>query len=111
MPRIIVLPLRRVVEAQDGVTIMDAARQSGLYWPTTCGGQGMCTTCTCTVDSGAGNLEPMSRSELRTLASERGEAAVRALRLRLACQAVIRGDVTVTKRGVKPVDDFNLPPD
>ncbi len=108
MPRITVLPLRRVVEAPKGVTIMEAARESGLYWPTTCGGQGMCTTCACIVESGATNLEPMSRSELRTLAAERGEGAVRALHLRLACQAIVHGNVTVTKRGVKPADDFEL---
>jgi ferredoxin len=43
----------------------------------------------------------MSRSELKTLAEEMGEAAVKARRLRLACQARVLGDVVVTKRGVR----------
>jgi 2Fe-2S ferredoxin len=88
-------------QAEDGQTMMDAAHDAGLYWPTTCGGQGLCTSCACTVDEGADNLDPMSRSELKTLAEEMGEAAVKARRLRLACQARVLGDVVVTKRGVR----------
>ncbi len=93
------------INAEPGTTIMQAAQDEGLYWPTTCGGQGICTTCACTIESGAANLEPMGRSERKTLAAERGEAALLSGRLRLACQArVRRGDVTVTKRGVRPAD-------
>jgi len=104
MPKITIFPLERVIEAADGATIMEAAHEHGLYWPTTCGGEGICTSCACTVDEGEANLEPMGRGELKTLAEEMGEATVRARRLRLACQARVRGDVTVTKRGVRPED-------
>ncbi len=104
MPRITLLPLDQVFEGLDGATIMDAAHEHGLYWPTTCGGQGMCTSCTCSVESGADNLDSMGRSERKTLAEEFGEAAIQPRRLRLACQARIRGDVTVTKRGVRPAE-------
>ena len=89
-------------EAADGQTVMDAAHDAGLYWPTTCGGQGICTSCACTIDDGAENLDPMSRSELRTLSEEMGEATVQARALRLACQARVLGDVVITKRGVRP---------
>jgi len=88
-------------QAADGQTIMDAAHDADLYWPTTCGGQGICTSCACTVDDGVENLDPMSRSELRTLSEEMGEATVRIRALRLACQARVLGDVGVTKRGVR----------
>ncbi len=102
MPKITIRPLDLTIEAPEGATIMEAAWAHGLYWPTTCGGQGICTSCACSVDGGAENLEPMGRSELRTLASELGEAAIRKRRLRLACQARLRGDVAVTKAGVRP---------
>lgn len=81
---------------------MDAAHDAGLFWPTTCGGQGICTTCACVVEAGADNLDEMGRGELKTLTADLSETAVRARRLRLACQARIAGDVTVTKRGVRP---------
>jgi len=105
MPKVTILPLGRNVNARPGETIMQAALDDGLYWPTTCGGQGICTTCACTIESGARNLEPMGRSEKRTLAAERGEPALQGGRLRLACQARLRqGAVTVTKRGVRTAE-------
>jgi 2Fe-2S ferredoxin len=88
--------------AAEGQTIMDAAHEAGFYWPTTCGGEGICTSCACAIDDGGDNLDEMGRSELRTLAEEMGEATVRARRLRLACQARVYGNVSVTKRGVRP---------
>jgi len=105
MPKVTILPLDLVIEADEGVTIMDAAHEYGLYWPTTCGGEGICTSCACTIEDGEANLEPIGRGELKTLAEDLGEAAVRSRRLRLACQARVHGDVTVTKRGVRPADD------
>ena len=108
MANITILPLERTIKAADGVTIMDAAHEDGLYWPTTCGGQGLCTSCACSVEAGAENLAPIGRGELKTLAAELGEAAVRKRGLRLACQARVQGDVTVTKRGVRPAEALTL---
>jgi 2Fe-2S ferredoxin len=105
MPKVKILPLELEIQADEGATIMEAAHENGLYWPTTCGGEGICTSCACTVEDGGTNLEPIGRGELKTLAAELGEATVRARRLRLACQARVHGDVTVTKRGVRPEDD------
>ena len=102
MATVIVNPDGITFEAKAGQTIMDAAHKAGLFWPTTCGGQGICTTCTCVVDAGAENLDQMGRSELKTLTADLPEPTVRARRLRLACQARVMGDVTVTKRGVRP---------
>jgi len=100
--RVIVLPDSITFDAEDGQTIMDAAHEAGLFWPTTCGGQGICTTCACTVEAGAENLDQMGRSELKTLTADLPETAVRTRRLRLACQARVMGHITVTKRGVRP---------
>jgi 2Fe-2S ferredoxin len=102
MPRIRILPLEQTVEAEEGETLMEAAWRHGLYWPTTCGGQGICTSCACTIEEGAESLGEMGRSEQKTLVLEMGEAAVRGRALRLACQARVYGDVTVVKRGVRP---------
>lgn len=102
MPKITLIPLDKIIEAAVGDTIMDAAWNEGLYWPTTCGGLGICTSCACTIEEGAENLDEMGRSEIRTLANEMGEATAHSGRIRLACQARVRGDVTVSKRGVRP---------
>lgn len=102
MPKITIFPLGQVIDAEPGDTIMAAAHAHGLYWPTTCGGEGACTSCACHIDDGADELEPMGRSEMKTLASEFGSGVIRYHRVRLACQARVWKDVTVTKRGVHP---------
>jgi 2Fe-2S ferredoxin len=102
MPKVTILPLNRTIEAEDGQTIMEAAWEQGLYWPTTCGGEGICTSCACTIEEGAENLDGMGRTERKTLSEERGEAALRDGTLRLACQARLRGDIVVAKPGVRP---------
>jgi len=96
-------PLAVEIEAGDDATVMRAAQARGYYWPTTCGGEGRCTTCACDVIEGADALSPMGRAEERTLVAERGPAVLRSS-VRLACQARIRGDrtVTVRKPGVRP---------
>ncbi len=108
MPKVTFQPLNRVIEAEEGQTIMEAAWADGLYWPTTCGGEGICTSCACTIEEGAENLEPLGRSERKTLSEERGATALRNGTLRLACQARVRGDVTVEKPGVRPAEPSTL---
>ncbi len=86
-------------EAADGETIMGAAMAAGYYWPTTCGGEGRCTTCACVIVEGAEGVEPMGRSERKALAEGRDEAAIG--RYRLACQTRVHGDLVVEKPGVR----------
>jgi 2Fe-2S ferredoxin len=101
MPKVTVEPLHLQFEAPEGATIMEAAQQQGYYWPTTCGGEGRCTTCACLVLSGLDQLSPRGRSEERVLVEERG-AAVLEQPLRLACQARLgAGDIIVEKPGVR----------
>ncbi len=109
MPKVTIQPLNRTIEAQEGETIMEAAWAHGFYWPTTCGGEGICTSCACTIVDGVENLDPLGRSELKTLSEERGEAALRDGRLRLACQARLRGDIVVKKPGVRSARPDALP--
>jgi 2Fe-2S ferredoxin len=107
MTRIIVQPSGIEFEAKEGDTIMGAAHSRGLYWPTTCGGQCICTTCLSEVTDGAEYLLEMGRSERKTLVNERGEAILRRP-VRLACQAIVRegGSITVTKPGVRDADSI-----
>jgi len=102
MTRIVVQPGGFEFDAAPGETLMGAARSLGYYWPTTCGGQGVCTTCLSEVVSGSECLAEMSRSERKTLTAERGEAILRRP-VRLACQAAVlkEGTVTLTKPGVR----------
>ncbi|SRR5579875_1587619 len=100
MHTIHILPLDRTIEAADGSSIMEAANAQGLYWPTTCGGQGECTTCVGTILSGGEHLSEMGRSERRSLIENRGAAAL-SKPIRLCCQARVYGDVAVQKPGVR----------
>lgn len=92
-------------EAAVGETLMDAARRLGYYWPTTCGGQGVCTTCLSEVVSGGDLLAEMGRSERKILTAERGEAILKRP-VRLACQATVlhEGTIVVNKAGVRSSD-------
>ena len=102
MARIVIQPGGFEYEARQGETLMDAARGLGYYWPTTCGGQGVCTTCLSEIASGAELLANMGRSERKTLAAERGEAILKRP-VRLACQAAVLGEgtIVVSKPGVR----------
>jgi 2Fe-2S ferredoxin len=103
MTRSPLVPIDVAIEAAEGATVMGAATALGYYWPTTCGGEGRCTTCACEIVDGATLLSPMGRSEERSLVFERGEGVLRTA-VPLACQARVHGDgiVTVKKPGVRP---------
>ncbi len=105
MTTVRVMPAEIEFEASVGQTLMEAAHANGLYWPTTCGGQGTCTTCLSEIASGQENLAEMGRNERKRLVAERGEAFLRKP-MRLACQAGVIGNglITVTKAGVRQTD-------
>jgi 2Fe-2S ferredoxin len=106
MSTVTVLPAKIAFEAGQGETLMGAAQAWGLYWPTTCGGQAICTTCLTEIVSGGELLAGMGRNERKTLVEERGEAILRRP-FRLACQATVlrEGAITVTKQGVRPASE------
>ena len=96
------IPLDDELPAAKGKTLMGAAQDAGYYWPTTCGGEGRCTTCACEVVAGAEALTPMGKSEQATLVEERGPAVLDSA-VRLACQARIVQDarIVIRKPGVR----------
>jgi 2Fe-2S ferredoxin len=106
MTKLVVLPDGIEIEIRVGETLMGEARNQGYYWPTTCGGQGVCTTCLSEVVSGGDLLAEMSRSERETLVAERGEGIL-ARPVRLACQATVlrEGSITINKTGVRPAGE------
>jgi 2Fe-2S ferredoxin len=107
MTTVRVLPAEIEFEVAEGQTVMGAAQANGLYWPTTCGGQGICTTCLSEVVSGAQSLTEMGRYERRVLQAERGPAILNRP-MRLACQATCKGTGTVElrKNGVRAAGEL-----
>jgi len=73
-------------------SLLDIALTHGVQIEHACGGVGVCGTCHVLVDSGEENLSPPSDDELDVIDSVPGNA----LNSRLACQAVVAGDVEVT---------------
>ena len=100
MPKVTILSLGVEIEVPEGATLMGAVEAQGYYWPTTCGGEGRCTTCACRVVSGMEHLSPRGRSEERVLVEERGPRVLEEP-VRLACQVQVFGDVRVEKAGVR----------
>lgn len=99
---VVVEPRGFVLEAEEGETVMAVAERLGYRWPTLCHGEGTCSICWAEVLIGEENLSPMRDNECQTL--ELLSSHLRAGRnVRLACQARVRGDLTVRKPGVRPV--------
>lgn len=101
MPQVRIEPSGIEFDAREGETLMDAAHEAGYYWPTTCGGQAICTTCACVIVEGADGVDAMGRAERAAL--EEGRGAMGPARFRLGCQAHVYGDVVVRKPGVGPI--------
>jgi 2Fe-2S ferredoxin len=84
-------PLARQAAARDDETLLDVARRAGAPLGNSCGGVGVCARCRVQVLAGSENLTPATAIELR-FGSARGFASDE----RMACQAVVLGDCTVT---------------
>jgi 2Fe-2S ferredoxin len=72
-------------------SILDVALNFGVALQHSCGGNCACTTCHVVVKEGEANLSPIEDAEADRLDA----AAGLTLHSRLACRAVVRGDVTV----------------
>ena len=72
-------------------SLLDIALAHGVHIEHACGGAGVCGSCHVIVESGMENLSEADDDELDTVEqqAENGPAS------RLACQAVVNGDVTV----------------
>jgi 2Fe-2S ferredoxin len=73
-------------------SLLDIALANGVAVEHACGGVGVCGTCHVGITAGADNLSPPSDDELDILDA----VPAHTLHTRLACQAVVTGDVTVT---------------
>ena len=84
-------PLDTTAEAMPNETVLDAARRADAPIGNSCGSVGVCGRCRVRVLAGAENLSAPTMIELR-VSSQRGFESDE----RLACQAVVSGDVEVT---------------
>ena len=85
------VPLSLQASAKDDETLLDVARRTGAPLGNSCGGVGICARCRVRVLSGAENLSPPTSVEIR-FGSARGFAEDE----RMACQAVVTGECSVT---------------
>ena len=81
-------PLSR--EGRPG-SLLDIAAAHGIDVPSACGGAGVCGTCHVIVVAGMENLSEATDEELDAVERRPNNTT----QSRLACQAVVRGDVTV----------------
>jgi 2Fe-2S ferredoxin len=82
-------PLGLRAEARSDETVLDVARRTGAPLGNSCGGVGVCARCRVRVVEGAENLSAPTSVEMRfSKGFAEGE--------RMACQAVVQGEVTVT---------------
>jgi ferredoxin len=89
--RVTFTPLCSSAEAMANETVLDAARRAGAPLGNSCGSVGVCGRCCVRVLAGADNLSAPTTIELR-VSAQRGFA----IGERLACQAVVMGDIEVT---------------
>ncbi len=82
-------PLGLSAEARSDESVLDVARRAGAPLGNSCGGVGVCARCKVRVVEGAENLSAPTSIEVRfSKGFAEGE--------RMACQAVVMGDCTVT---------------
>ncbi|HEX8155584.1 MAG TPA: 2Fe-2S iron-sulfur cluster-binding protein [Thermoanaerobaculia bacterium] len=85
------VPLARIAPARENETILDVARRAGVPLGNSCGGTGVCARCKVQVLAGSANLTPPTEIETRIGAMRRFAADER-----MACQAVVQGECSVT---------------
>ncbi len=89
--RVTFTPLNRAADTLPDETVLDAARRSGAPLGNSCGGVGVCARCRVQVVAGADPLSPPTVIESRASLQHRFASDER-----LACQAVVTGDCSVT---------------
>jgi len=85
------VPIGLKSAAKENETLLDVARRAGAPLGASCGGVGICARCRVRVVEGAEHLSPPTTIELR-IGGQRGFAADE----RMACQAVVTGECSVT---------------
>ena len=85
------IPLGRSASAKENETVLDVARRAAVPLGNSCGAVGICARCKVRVVSGAENLSAPTAIETRI-----GTARNFAPDERMACQAVVMGECSVT---------------
>ena len=101
--RVRVEPLGETLIVRPGEPLMRAAARQGLRWPTICKGSGLCGACYVRVVEADEALEPPSKRESATL--KLVPPHMRGPEVRLACQLVPRGTMSVERVGVVRRED------
>jgi 2Fe-2S ferredoxin len=107
--KITFLPENKSGEISVGETVLEAAARLGVDLNHECGGVASCSTCRVRISDGSGRAPALSEIDLderEILDREQLDGDYR-----LACQARVRGDVTVViPPPVKPLADQAIPP-
>jgi uncharacterized 2Fe-2S/4Fe-4S cluster protein (DUF4445 family) len=83
--RVTFLPLDRVMQAEEGQSVLEFAMRAGVHINASCGGNGVCGKCKIMITEGA----VASTVSQRISQTEYDEGA------RLACQTIVTGDVVI----------------
>jgi Na+-transporting NADH:ubiquinone oxidoreductase subunit F len=75
------------LEVSPGSSLLETLSEQGIFLPTTCGGEGICTLCRCHVISGGGTVQ---QAETEGLTSDELKE-----NWRLACQVKVRKDMII----------------
>jgi uncharacterized 2Fe-2S/4Fe-4S cluster protein (DUF4445 family) len=86
--RVLFVPSLKEVAGKEGTTILDLAREAGVYIDSQCNGKGKCGKCRVRVLKG--ETSPVTQEELPFISNLEKE-----LGYRLACMARITGDTAV----------------
>lgn len=98
------VPSGERAEVPAGTLLIQACKKAGVEVPNLCGHRALCSTCSAEVLEGAENLEPPSRQERRIL-----DWIGAPPRVRLTCQARIRGDVVI-RPAISPIERLGYDP-
>lgn len=92
MPEIHITNLydRKIITKSRESTALEIIHENFVDWMHACGKKGRCTTCKMIVTKGIENLGELTEAEIKFSAQKRLAANER-----LACQAVVKGDMTI----------------
>jgi 2Fe-2S ferredoxin len=90
VPRVTFEPLGVTVDCADGESVFACARRHNIPVPTACAGKATCGLCRVKMIAGEVHVTPINRDEMKHLGN-----TYFITKLRLSCQLVPTGDVTV----------------
>ncbi len=99
MPQIKVFPDNQTFNAPHKTTLLKASLKKGILHQHACGGRGKCSTCRVRVLEGLENCQERTRRENQVASILQFEDDIR-----LACQTVIRGNVSFQRLVVDEID-------